>query len=266
MSPKKSTSPNAFEAEIALIIKKDEDRIRKQLAGLRQILEYSLRLKPARIIRDTYYDTRENSLRERKITLRTRRIGGVLLISTKSDIRRISGNVIRRIENELPWSHDSVRLLTRKLELKPSTMSSSQFNRIPPSRALSTIGLQVIQVRRTQRDARDIFRRGTSQTSILAELVIDMVTYTFKTTKIGLSEVEIEAKAPGGLPVVRKIAKSLLSKYQPLLQQWSYGKFLTGLAIRKLLTTKSFEPYLADGKLKPDAFQLIEQTIQSGIE
>ena len=266
MSPKESISPSRFEAEIALIIKKDEDRIRKQLAGLRQILEYDLKPKPARIIHDTYYDTRENSLRERKITLRTRRIGDVLLISTKSDIRRISGNVIRRIENELPWSHDSVRQLTRKLELKPSMMSSSQFNRIPPSRALATIGLQVVQDRRTERVARNVFRRSTSPTSILAELAIDMVTYTFKRIKIGLSEIEIEAKASDGLPAVRKIAKNLLSKYQPLLQQWSYGKFLTGLAIRKLLATKSFELYFVDGKLKPDAFHLIDQTIQSGIE
>lgn len=265
MSPKESISPSTFESEIALIIKNDADHVMEQLAGLRQILDYDLKPKPARIIHDTYYDTRENSLRERKIALRTRRVGGILLISTKSDIRRISGNVIRRIESELPWSYDSVRLLARKLELKPSTMSSPQFHRVSASRALATIGLQVIQDRRTQRDARDIFRRGTSPTSILAELAIDIVTYTFKTINIGLSEVEIEAKAPGGLPAVRKIAKDLLSKY-PLLQQWSYGKFLTGLAIRKLLTTKSFEPYFAEGKLRPGAFQLIDQTIQSGIE
>jgi hypothetical protein len=190
-------------------------------------------------------------------------MGGTLLISTKSDIRRISGNVIRRREKELPWAYESVRLLAKSLRLNTSTISRSRFQRIPVSRTLATMGLQVIQDRRTRRDARDILRRNMSPTSILAELSIDRIVYTFEKIKIGFSEVEIEAKATGGLLTVREIASELLSKYQPFLQQWFYGKFLTGLAIRKLLMTKTFQRYVAEGELRPGALGLISRTIQS---
>jgi len=188
------------------------------------------------------------------------------LISSKSDIRRISGNIIRRREIELPWAYDSVRLLARNLRLKTTAMSSSLFQSIPVSRTLAEMGLHVIQERRTRRVARDIVRRGTNPTSIVAELAIDRVTYTFEKIKVEFSEVEIEAKAPRGLPTVREVANELVSKYKPFLQQWSYGKFVTGLAIRRLLETKTLRPYLEDGELKPGAFQLIDRALQSATD
>src|SRR5712664_4965840 len=117
LSSKDKLSPAAFESEIALIIKDDADRTRKELAKLRNILEYDLKPKPPRIIYDTYYDTPEDTLRQRKISLRTRKLSGNLLISTKSDVRRFRGNIIRRREIELPWSYDSIRRLAKNLKL-----------------------------------------------------------------------------------------------------------------------------------------------------
>ena len=256
---------HAFESEIPLIVKDAADRVREEIEDMGRVLEYDLRPKPPRSIHDTYYDTEENSLRNRKITLRTRRVSGSLLISSKSDIRKISGNVIRRKEVELPWSYDSVRLLAKNLKLRTHPPSISEFQRIPASRTLAAMGLEVVQERETRRNARNIFRRGARSTSILAELAVDRVTYTFKRTKVGLSEVEIEAKAPGGLPSVREIANELLSRHRPYLEEWPYGKFVTGLAIMKRLKSKGFRPFLMGGRLKPGAFQLIERTIRSGI-
>jgi len=233
------------------------------LAGLRQILEYDLRPKPPLVIYDTYYDTREKSLRRRKISLRTRRLRGTLLITTKSDIRRISGNVIRRRETELPWSYDSVRLLARTLELKTPPMSLSRFQSTPPSKTLKAVGLEVIQERRTRRETRDVVGRSENPTSRLAELAIDNVTYTFQDVKVGFSEVEVEAKSPGGLANVQAIANALVSKYQPLLQQWFHGKFVTGLAIGKLLKIDGLQSYLVKGNLGPKAFEIVERTIRA---
>ena len=48
--------------------------------------EYDLKSKPSQVIQDTYYDTKERILRERRITLRIRRMDDTLLLSTKSDI------------------------------------------------------------------------------------------------------------------------------------------------------------------------------------
>ena len=264
MSTQETSSTVAFESEIALIIKDEATHIRKKLAGLRQILEYDLRPKPRQIIYDTYYDTPENSLRQRKITLRVRRLSDTSLISTKSDIRRIAGNIIRRREMELPWAYNSVRLVAKNLKLNSPTMSVSQFRSMPVSRVLATMGLDVVQERRTRRDISDVVRKGKTPTSILAELSIDMVTYTFKDIKVGLSEVEVEARSARGLASVQKIANALVSKYQTFLQHWFYGKFVTGLAIRKLLETKAFQSHIVNGDLGSEAFKLIDRRLRSG--
>ena len=185
------------------------------------------------------------------------------MITTKSDIRRISGNVIRRRETELPWSYDSVRLLARTLELKTPPMSLSRFQSTPPSKTLKAVGLEVIQERRTRRETRDVVGRSENPTSRLAELAIDNVTYTFQDVKVGFSEVEVEAKSPGGLANVQAIANALVSKYQPLLQQWFHGKFVTGLAIGKLLKIDGLQSYLVKGNLGPKAFEIVERTIRA---
>jgi inorganic triphosphatase YgiF len=263
LSLKEKLSPAAFESEIALIIKDNAEHIRKELANLRNILEYELKPKPPRIISDTYYDTPEDSLRLRKISLRTRKLSGNLLISTKSDVRRIAGTIIRRREIELPWSYNSIRLVAKNLKLTIPKSSVSRFHHIPASRTFATMGLEIIQERRTRRETRDVVRKSKTPALVLAELAIDRVIYTFKDRKIGLSEVEIEAKSCRSLTTVRDVATALVSKYQTVLQQWFHGKFLTGLAIRTLLETKTLQNYLVNGDLQPEAFRLIDRTIQS---
>ena len=106
-------------------------------------------------------------------------------------------------------------------------------------------------------------RRSKKPSSTLAELAIDRVTYTFQDIKVGLSEVEVEAKSPGSLANVQKIANTLISKYQPNLQQWFHGKFVTGLAIGKLLKIEALQSYLVKGSLAPKAFEAIDRTIRS---
>jgi inorganic triphosphatase YgiF len=263
LSFKEKLSPAAYESEIALIIKDDAEHTRKELADLRGILEYELKPKPPCLIFDTYYDTSEDSLRQRKISLRTRRLSGNLLISTKSDVRRIAGTIIRRREIELPWSYNSIRLVAKNLKLTIPKSSISQFHRIPASRTLATMGLEVIQERRTRRETRDVVRKNRTPTLVLAELAIDRVIYTFNDRKLGLSEIEIEAKSSRSLATVRDVATALVSKYRPVLQQWFHGKFVTGLAIRTLLETKTLQDYLVNGDLKPEAFRLIDRTIRS---
>jgi inorganic triphosphatase YgiF len=260
---RETITPRTFESEIALIIKDNADRIRKEVADLRHILDYDIKPKPPQVIYDTYFDTWEDSLRRRKITLRTRRLGRTLLISTKSDVRRIAGNIVRRRETELPWSYNSVRLLARILKLKTPTTSVSQFHGMPVSRAFEAMGLEVIQERHTRREARDVAKRDKKATPILAELAIDRVTYTFNDIKVRLSEIEVEAKSARSHASIREIANALISKYHPIIQQWFHGKFVTGLAIRKLLETNAFQRGLANGDLGPEAFKLIDRAIKS---
>ena len=254
---------SSLESEIALIIKADPVHIRSEIAGIRRILDYDLKFKPSQVIHDAYYDTKANFLRERRISLRIRRMDDTLLISTKSDIRRVAGNLIQRREMEGTWSYNSIRQLARNLKLKVPTMSVSQFKRISVSKALAAFGLSIIQERRTQRNARNIMIRGKTPTPILAELAIDYVTYIFGDTKVGLSEIEIEAKAPRALGRVREIADAFVLRYQPSLEQWFHGKFVTGLAMQRLLKTRALQNHLVHGEVDADAFELIDRAIRS---
>ena len=256
-------SSRGFESEIALIIKNNSDRIRNEISRTQHVSEYDLKPQPSQVIQDTYYDTKERFLREKRVTLRIRRMDDTLLLSTKSDIRRIAGDIIQRREMERPWSYASIRLLARNLKLYIPIMSSSKFQSLPVSRVLATMGLEVIQERRTRRELRDIVIRDTIPVSILAELAIDHVTYDFGDISVGLSEIEVEAKAARSIPKVRDIADALVSKYSPSLQQWFHGKFVTGLVIQKLLKTKAFRSSLGNGDLGPEAFRLIERVMQS---
>ena len=225
--------------------------------------EYNLKPKPSQVIQDTYYDTKERFLREKRITLRIRSMDDTLMLSTKSDIRRMAGDIIQRREMERPWSYNSIRVLARNLKLYIPMMSSSKFQSLSAPRVLATMGLEVIQERLTHREPRDIVVRDKVPASILAELAIDHVTYDFGDISVGLSEIEVEAKAARSLSKVREIADALVSKYSPSLQQWFHGKFVTGLAIQKLLKTKAFRSSLVDGDLGPETFQLIESMLQS---
>ena len=166
---------------------------------------------------------------------------------------------------ELPWSYDSVGLVAKSIGLRTLRVSISEFHRLSAYRTLATMGLEPVQERQTRRESRNIVRIGMNSTSVLAELAIDTVAYTFKKITVRLYEVEIEAKAPSGLPAIREIAIELLSRHRPYLLKWSHGKFVTGLAIMKLAKTVRFRPYLIGGELKPGAFHLIERTIKSGI-
>src|SRR5207247_10774726 len=141
-------------------------------------------------------------------------------------------------------------------------MSLSRFQSIPPSSTLKALGLQVIQERRTRREARDVVGRSENPPSTLAELAIDRVTYSFQDVKVGFSEVEVEAKSPRGLANVQAIANALGSKYQPLLQQWFHGKFVTGLAIGKLLKIDGLQSYLVKSNLGPKALEIVDRTIR----
>src|SRR5713101_3727055 len=84
-------SSRGFESEIALIIKNNSDRIRNKLSRTQHVSAYDLKPQPSQVIQDTYYDTKERFLREKRVTLRVRRVDDTLLLSTKSDIRRIAG-------------------------------------------------------------------------------------------------------------------------------------------------------------------------------
>jgi inorganic triphosphatase YgiF len=263
MSDKGTSLPRSFESEIALVIKEKGNVIAKDIAGITSILKYDLKPRSLLRIHDTYYDTKKGSLRKKQITLRVRKIDDAVLLTLKSNPRRAIGGTTRRREVEVPWSLKSLAQFAQCVKLKIPRVEISKFSEIKPSKVFRLMGLYAVQERLTRRETRDIIRHDKPRAPPLAELAIDDVTFLLGSNRVRLFEVEIEAKTARSLPRVRIIADALTAMYPGLLKEWPHGKLATGLAIRRLLKTKILQNYLDRDRLKPEVFQLIDETIRS---
>ena len=251
-----------FESEIAFVITNKSLDIVRDIAGISSIGGYKLRPNPRLRITDTYYDTKRALLGRRKIGLRTRRIGGELLVSIKSNPQRVSGLGLRRNEFESPWSSESLAKISKLITAARIRTGKPRTNTHPPSEVFSRMGLEVIQQRHTTRDVRDVLPGGKPRARI-AEVDIDRVTFLGR-PKVQIFEVEIEAKAPGSLKAVQKIAAELESNYSGFLRVWPHSKLVTGLAIKRLWKSSRLSDFLQNGRLKSGAFDVIDLAILSG--
>ncbi len=251
------------EVEAVLIIKGDVDAVLKELAGLRSILSYRLEPGQSKTIHDRYVDTIDRRLRKRGANLRIREIDGSLFISVKSHTRRTLRGATARIEIEVPWSKQNLLSLIKDLELEADlALPERQFSDADPLAAMEATGLQLVQDRETRREVRDVSSERKPDL-VLAELAIDRVTYHIGNHNISIFEVEVEEKAKGSSSVISDVTKALLQAYQPSLQKWSHGKFVTGLAIQRLLETEPADNLLGQDRLKPEALGTIDRALRS---
>ncbi len=258
-----SSLRGSSEVEAVLIIKGDVDAVLKELAGLRSILNYRLEPGQSKIIHDRYFDTIDRRLRKRGANLRIREIDGSLFISVKSHTRRTLRGATARREIEVPWSKQNLLSLIKDLELEADlALPERQFSDADPLAAMEATGLQLVQDRETRREVRDV-SSVRKPDLVLAELAIDRVTYHIGNHNISIFEVEVEEKAKGSSSVISDVTKALLQAYQPSLQKWSHGKFVTGLAIQRLLETEPADNLLGQDRLKPEALGTIDRALRS---
>ena len=251
------------EVEAVLIIKGDVDAVLKELAGLRSILNYRLEPGQSKTIHDRYFDTIDRRLRKRGANLRIREMDGSLFISVKSHTRRTLRGATARREIEVPWSKQNLLSLIKDLELEADlALPERQFSDADPLAAMEATGLQLVQDRETRREVRDV-SSVRKPDLVLAELAIDRVTYHIGNHNISIFEVEVEEKAKGSSSVISDVTKALLQAYQPSLQKWSHGKFVTGLAIQRLLETEPADNLLGQDRLKPEALGTIDRALRS---
>src|SRR2546427_893148 len=250
------------EVEVVLIIHEDFDAVLNQLSSLRSIRNYRLEPGPSKTIRDTYFDTPDGRLRKRGTNVRIREIDGAFFISTKWGARRTLKGATLRKEVEVPWSERALRNLINDLKLELRGSPWLQSSEATPIESMKTIGLQIIQDRETKREVRYV-SFGIKPTLVLAELAVDRVTYRIGNHNASIFEVEVEEKAKKSSSAVRDVTKALLHAYQPTLQKWSQGKFVTGLAIQRLLETEPVDHLLDHDRLRPEAFNKIEKIVRS---
>ena len=258
-----SSLRGSSEVEAVLIIKGDVDAVLKELADLRSILNYRLEPGQSKTIHDRYFDTIDRRLRKRGANLRIREIDGSLFISVKSHTRRTLRGATARREIEVPWSKQNLLSLIKDLELEADlALPERQFSDADPLAAMEATGLQLVQDRETRREVRNV-SSVRKPDLVLAELAIDRVTYHIGNHNISIFEVEVEEKAKGSSSVISDVTKALLQAYQPSLQKWSHGKFVTGLAIQRLLETEPADNLLGQDRLKPEALGTIDRALRS---
>jgi len=258
-----SSLRGSSEVEAVLIIKGDVDAVLKELAGLRSILNYRLEPGQSKTIHDRYFDTIDRRLRKRGANLRIREMDGSLFISVKSHTRRTLRGATARREIEVPWSKQNLLSLIKDLELEADlALPERQFSDADPLAAMEATGLQLVQDRETRREVRNV-SSVRKPDLVLAELAIDRVTYHIGNHNISIFEVEVEEKAKGSSSVISDVTKALLQAYQPSLQKWSHGKFVTGLAIQRLLETEPADNLLGQDRLKPEALGIIDRALRS---
>ena len=230
-----------------------------EIADLTTIGPYRLRPRPELAICDVYLDRADHALRTHGFSIRVRNVDGSQMITLKGRPKKVVGGGRRREEIEMVWSEDAlnsimVRVADGGLRLMPP---SDVFEWHDPLAVLSGMGFLAEQTRNTRRRPRDVTGSEDSAT-VLAELVVDAVSYQFSLGNVRHHEVEIEVKADDGLTAMHVITNGLLSRWPTTLRVWDHGKRSTGDAVEALMADQGTGGLIANtGDLVPEAYDLL---------
>lgn len=250
----------AVEAETTLVICSEQpDEVARSLNRLNVLGEYELVQGDSRVQHDRYFDTPYGALGNRGWALRLRQAGSSWWITLKGPARRTDYGAMERREIEAIWSPESLREILRELEALGVTLRGRQADTDVPVEAMTECGLEVFHQRVTRRHARDV--RRTGRKDIVAELVVDRVTYDLSGIEIVHYELEIESKHKTyGSSAVQRIAVELLERFPGDLRPWSLGKLATARVIEKLLGRGGLDGMInKDRTLRPEAYHTIER-------
>jgi hypothetical protein len=250
--------PRKVEKEVALLILSSETA--RRIARMRSVGEHTLKGFQSVAVHDLYFDTPDGALGGKGNALRLRQYGSKLYLTVKGMSSRIGGRAMGRFESEEEWSHEALEAAMAILGTRDSF--AQDFAALSPGADAATVlrrsGLLVVQDRAVLRRARDVVRRNDSE--VLAELVIDEVTYTYDWGVCRLHEVEVElteAKAPR---LLDGIVQSLLSRYTNDLVEWPHSKLETGVILQRLAAAGRIDALLGQDRfLLPHAYPIIHQ-------
>jgi uncharacterized protein YjbK len=257
-----------IEIEVTLLIFADNPLvIVKQVADLTSIGTYQLQFKEPHIIHDFYFDTTEQALQNKKMTLRIREIGSIYLITLKMPAHVINLDYgTQRSEIEYLWSKDALTKIIRILNDQNIFIPSSfpDLNEVHPLDILTNLGLKLIQDRENFRKRRNIVITKQECDIVLAELVLDSIVYHFDGKDIGHHEIEIELKKIDHSIILKTIVEHLISIYGSKLRIWPHSKTVTGKAIDNLWKAGLLEGHLdSNNNLKPSAYEKIDASIRN---
>jgi len=252
---------NSREIEASLVIWSETPQaVAARIASLTSIANYRLLPRASQLIHDVYLDTHDRALRLRRLALRAREIGGTCWITFKGPVQPTGwAGGVERFEIEVPWSEQAQAMVVEELEARGVNLlkPEGKFDDVHPLDVLADLGMEVVQDRQTSRQLRDIV--AVEQAGlVIAELAIDSVVFHFKDRNVRYHEIEVEAKAEGGVTAVEVVIENLITMIGSALRPWDYGKLATGKAIEELLKIGALQGLLdMEDSLKPAAFDKI---------
>ena len=188
------------------------------------------------IIYDTYFDTKDEILKNHESALRIREIDKQDSIITLKILKNTTKNYSERIEIEDIYSKEILNQIIAKISshLNLNIVNTSlKYDSTDPKLNLINLGFKTIQNRRTRRKI--INATGNNSAQPEYEFVFDTTTYIFDNPNHSITsiELEIELKFSKNITVLDNFVSKL--KMNPSLKFWPYNKLLTGQVIKILL-------------------------------
>jgi inorganic triphosphatase YgiF len=255
-----STSSAQTEIETTLVIcSPNPQAALTNIAGLTSIAGFGLGAPAWLLIQDFYLDTPEHELHAAKWALRVRYVREKAWITVKGPSTPRQGS-LQRAEIEAEWSLQALHAVAEQLRGQGflSGADAMVFHPSRPLQTLKSIGLVLVQDRETFRQAREIFIHGQAPQKAAAELDLDSVIYHLPGHDIHHHEVEIEARSSDYADLVEAVAQGLTAILPRTLRRWHYSKLATGKAAQKLLFMLGPEGMVENGRLTPEAYDLME--------
>jgi inorganic triphosphatase YgiF len=255
------------EVEATLIILSERPRaVVDDIAALTSVASYRLLSQGSRAIHDFHVDTSDRALRRTGLSLRVREIDSIPYLTLKGPPLHIGPGLVERLEIEALWSEEALSRVAKEL----AHQSIRLWPTLPvldgdyPLDVMAGLGLLTIQHRENHRQVKNVVKMDTASGPALAELAIDSVVYHLAPQKVRHYEIEIEAKAEGGLQAVQDITESLVEAYPIKLLKWGHDKLSTGRAVQELLSSGGLAGLLdSDRNLKPAAYAEIHSLLEA---
>ena len=221
------------EVETAFIVLlKDYDQLFNVIDELISSKGYRTKKLGIQIIHDTYFDTKDEILKNHESALRIRKIEKQDSIITLKILKNTTKNYSERIELEYIYSKERLNHIIAKINSYLSLNignTSLKDDDTDPELNLINLGFKIIQNRRTNRKIVNAICKNSSQ--IEYEFVFDTTTYIFDNHNSSITsiELEIELKFSKDITVLDNFVRKL--KMNPSLKFWPYNKLLTGKVI-----------------------------------
>jgi len=271
-----SAEPRELEATLR-VLGPQPQAIFDAIASRREVAGYALRRGPALTLDDTYFDTPDYQLRQRRAGLRLRRDleSGTLRATLKGRAAHGPAGIKDRPEWECDVGEGNVREATadwvrdhlKKIGLELPTAAETERPEASDLASaaissLSSLGLGVIQKRTNRRRVFELVE-AEPHGGAIAELDLDTVEYRSREVRLTHWEIEIEARSESGREAVPVIARALMNDMPGVLVPWRYGKLALGAAFESLTGREDVRREIdANGRGSEALYAALVQTLR----